>query len=61
MMLLIRGRQHCDERIQLDVEKRLDRHGLPCSARAMELFPTLPMPFRTMMRGPSFIVACPEL
>jgi hypothetical protein len=28
MMLLVRGRQHRDERIQLDVEKRLDRHGL---------------------------------
>src|SRR5262245_65260361 len=28
MMLLVRGRQHCDERIQLNMEKRLDRHGL---------------------------------
>ena len=28
MSLLVRGRQHCDERIQLNMEKRLDRHGL---------------------------------
>src|SRR5262245_4145743 len=30
---------------------------MPCSARAIELLPTLPMPFRTIMRGASVTVA----
>src|SRR5262245_30433484 len=48
----------------MNASSRTWRNGstvIACSACAMELFPTLPMPLRTMMRGPLLIVARPEL